>query len=495
MPSQAKRSRFSHRRRRAGARPFGAPHSDLIALWSLRMLLDLHGLRRYEHAFYLNQDSVCQAVGLDPAPTDDLKPAELRNLLQSRKKEIEGISPRATGFLASNLRLLAKSLSLSSSEVEILAFVSCLETHEPLADMTNSLGDLDNARVLSALSVILDLPWEEIRAALSPEGTLTSSGLVRLHNSGAHALPHKLSLLTGFSDSIFLEQSDPIALLHFVLRPAEPGRLRPDDFSHIRQDYQLLLRYLRGGMEQGVRGMNVLLYGPPGSGKSQLVRTLADHLALTLYEMSVEKDGGEPFQGYQRFAAYQLCQSVLARKKDCLVLFDEIEDVFPDPPLPFFGATPKTDGMKAWLNRLLEKNPVPTVWVSNDIARIDPAYIRRFDFSLELGTPPQTWRRRIIERHTSSLPVRETWIERAADHESLQPAHIERAARVARLVGGELADEVEQTLDRVLHGTMRALGAPLGRSGGRNGPTPYRPWTLTETDPPLLIETDPPISR
>lgn len=29
---------------------------------------------------------------------------------------------------------------------------------------------------------------------------------------------------------------------------------------------------------------------------------------------------------------------------------------------------------KAWINRTLEQNPVPAVWISNQISHIDPAY-------------------------------------------------------------------------------------------------------------------------
>ncbi len=474
MPRSARQKFRESRRGITGEPSFGESHSDLIAFWALRILLDLNGLRKYESVFFLNQASIFRTVGLHPPPSEDLELPELRKLLLERQREIEALKPKATGLLARNLQLLAECLSLSSTDIAILGFVTILGTHEPLVEMVGTLGDVDSARVISALAVVLDLPREEVRAALSPEGTLTRSGLVRLNSSGGQAMQLKVSMLTGFSEAMFLEQSDPMELMHRFFRLAGPSQLTVDDFAHFRDEYHMLHRYLQAGREQGLTGMNVLLHGPPGSGKTQSVRTLADHLAVSLYEVALQKDSGEPLQGYQRFSAYQLCQSILARKTDCLVLLDEIEDLFPEPA-NFFGITPRTDGVKAWLNRLLETNAIPTLWISNDISQIDPAYIRRFDLIVELGSPPRTWRRRIIEKHTASLPVREKWVEAIADHDHLQPAHIERAARVARLVGDSKPESVEGTLNRVLEGTFKALGTPQGRSGHRNAPTPISP--------------------
>ena len=43
---------------------------------------------------------------------------------------------------------------------------------------------------------------------------------------------------------------------------------------------------------------------------------------------------------------------------------------------------------KAWVNQILESNPVPTLWVTNRIEQIDPAFRRRFAYHLELKSPP-----------------------------------------------------------------------------------------------------------
>ena len=51
---------------------------------------------------------------------------------------------------------------------------------------------------------------------------------------------------------------------------------------------------------------------------------------------------------------------------------------------------------KAWVNQILESNPVPTIWVTNRIEQIDPAFRRRFQYHLELKSPPPGAREALV---------------------------------------------------------------------------------------------------
>ena len=101
-----------------------------------------------------------------------------------------------------------------------------------------------------------------------------------------------------------------------------------------------------------------------------------------------------------RFTAYVIAQRLLKSRHDALILFDEAEDAFGDednPLLRFFGARPG-GREKGWTNRLLEDNPVPAIWVTNDVEIMDPAFLRRFLLPVEFTTPPRSVRRKMVER-------------------------------------------------------------------------------------------------
>jgi SpoVK/Ycf46/Vps4 family AAA+-type ATPase len=113
---------------------------------------------------------------------------------------------------------------------------------------------------------------------------------------------------------------------------------------------------------------------------------------------------------------------------------------------------------KAWVNQTLENNPVPTLWISNSIGQIDPAYRRRFQFHLELETPPQKVREAIARKVLGELGVSEAFVSKIAARPSITPAQIQAAARFARLARSRLDESSESLIERQLARADKALG-------------------------------------
>ena len=140
-----------------------------------------------------------------------------------------------------------------------------------------------------------------------------------------------------------------------------------------------------------------------------------------------------------------------------------------------FGGRPDSArSRKAWTNRLLEGNPVPAIWISNSIGQIDPAFLRRFDIVFEMKNPPRRVRERILTAQFRELPVSEDWIRQAAENTELAPAMVERAARVVASMGDAEARSVEANLERVLDGTLKAMGCSGKRIRTRSAAMTYR---------------------
>ena len=167
-----------------------------------------------------------------------------------------------------------------------------------------------------------------------------------------------------------------------------------------------------------------------------MVRTIATQLKLSLYEISNEDANGNVLSGKDRISACQLAQHLLQRNTRNCLLFDEIEDVFSASLNNFIVARKQSSGHeKAWVNQLLENNPVPTFWLSNDISEIDPAFIRRLDIVMEMPMPPASVRKDMLHQALAGLKVGEQFLENMAKTDNLSPGIIERAAKVIRMLG------------------------------------------------------------
>ena len=227
-------------------------------------------------------------------------------------------------------------------------------------------------------------------------------------------------------------------MAHF-LAESPPGQLRREDYPHLRQPHQDLTDLLAGALRQRQAGVNVLLYGPPGTGKTEFARLLAAELQARLYAITTRDDDGGAADAHERLTAYQLAQRFLNEQPAALVLFDEVEDIFSgDAGMAalsrlFGGGGRHGNARKAWLNQVLETNPVPTIWIANQIGEFDPAFLRRFHYAVELGIPPLSVRRRIVGRHLDGLALSPACRDRLAQQQA-SPAQLETLAKVVGLV-------------------------------------------------------------
>ena len=115
---------------------------------------------------------------------------------------------------------------------------------------------------------------------------------------------------------------------------------------------------------------------------------------------------------------------------------------------------------KAWVNQVLESNPVPVIWVTNRIEQIDPAFRRRFQHHLEPKSPPPGAREALIQKVLGEPPVSPDFTHKLAQRNSLTPAQIRTASRFAQLVQGEALSEeaTQQLIERQLRHADSALG-------------------------------------
>ena len=116
---------------------------------------------------------------------------------------------------------------------------------------------------------------------------------------------------------------------------------------------------------------------------------------------------------------------------------------------------------------------MPVIWVTNRIEQIDLAFRRRFQYHLELKSPPPGAREALVTRALAGVDVGEKFASRLAERRGLTPAQIRTAVKFARLAGDACSDSAEALIERQLVNADKALGNTSSERGARRVVTSY----------------------
>jgi ATPase of the AAA+ class len=383
----------------------------------------------------------------------------LRNKLADLEKK--QISCNLTK-LERNLTMVQKSLGLNETEKTILRFVIFLKCYGVIDDVVRLMGVLSDRQTIKALSRILNLNYEDISEALSRTKTLHQSSLVKLEQ-GTGGMCNKLEILSrGFANEMLnTEHKNIDEMFVSTLKSCNDSKLTIKNYTHIKDDVKIMISFLKKVVRKKQRGVNILLYGSAGTGKTELSKIIARELNLKLVEVAYGENEG-CVDETKRIKYYCLAQNILSPETSIL-MYDEAEDLF-----NMKNEEQRQYG-KAFINRALESNRVPTIWITNNIYTIDVAVVRRFNMALEVGIPNESERAKIIKEYSANLIDNET-IERLAKNRFIAPAIVSNASMIVSNLNTAPKDKA---FERIISNTLKAQGYGEIESKGSVDELPY----------------------
>lgn len=361
---------------------------------------------------------------------------------------------------------LGEQLSLNKTEIELLCVMALVRSDDALQEVLSNVSSCSNNNLGEVLEWLITISRRGLSEMIGPDSSLRRLRLVRqsrLSISDLDSTP-----IAPILDALINAESvdrDPLA--HFLV-PAEASNLALADYGHLPVGIDLLVSVLRQAQDQRRTGVNLLLHGAPGAGKTQLSRLLAQQVGANAFEVPLVDNDGDARSGHSRLESLRLCQQALSRCERPLMIFDEAEDLFPSPVFAWFFQS--REGLqKGWINRALETNPVPTIWIANQVSHLDPAFLRRFDLVVEVPAPPREVRQRLIDGLIQPDQISPRWRAELAELDDLAPDEIERLARTSAHLQGHDSGQRERAMRQVFEQVRRATGR---RSAPAHPPLP-----------------------
>lgn len=275
------------------------------------------------------------------------------------------------------------------------------------------------------ISHLFNIPMDEVKTL--KDSFLVKSGILRRSDDGFKSL---YGINEDFGEILV---PAPTYTLDDLVDKLFPSNLTSDldksSFPHLSKEIAITENIISKSLSTNGKGMNIMFWGMPGVGKTEMALVLAkaNNWNLRVIGDISQKDMEEKNRA-QRLASLKIAMKLYANDKKTVLLFDEIEDIFnkQDNHAQF---------SKAFINHLIETTPIPIIWTTNVLKILGQPLLRRMIYNIEFKIPPISARKEIWKNYDKKyeLGINDDTLDDLASEFKISPAIIHNTAKITKM--------------------------------------------------------------
>jgi hypothetical protein len=287
-----------------------------------------------------NASLVCRLLGIISSELDDEN--KLYSKLIDLQKDVQGSEHDESDPFCVNTRWIQTAMGLGETELALLRFYLLATANGGLKE-TLFLHNEDflELTLCEFLADFLRLPVDEVHSALAPDAPLKRSGLLRLPFSHGRCrnISDWIDVQPLLVERVFRSYDDAGQILNVIYSTSKPANLSLSAFEHLGPGFPVINDYVKAAVAEGKPGVNILLWGEPGTGKTELARALSGSCGVQALEVASLDADGDPPPETDRMAQYRLGQYMFGRSGGSIFIFDEVESILCDVNFAIFART------------------------------------------------------------------------------------------------------------------------------------------------------------
>ena len=368
-------------------------------------------------------------------------------LLRRRLSQLEYVGKSNIEERLSSFRQM---FQLSELEIDILCLLFIMEVWEEVQHFFEYHLKINKYPGRHFLMTALATKNTDLVGALN--GRLSRLGIVESDWTNG------LSLESGFGRMLQSQTNQALQTEFFECIDPSPIPLSDQAIDPVLTGH--LLDLLR---QKPVSSTHILLYGPPGSGKTSYAYGLGKELGLQIFAVNhgtLERESA-------RRAAFTACVNMIRETDKALAIADDSDLVLGTRDAwQMFGGSSE----RKWLHDVLETPAVRMIWIVNSTHNLEQSVIRRFAFSLRFTKFNRSQRIRVwqssLREHKLKRFFDEETITQLAGQYDFSPGVIEQSVRKAKEMGRVSSKKLHEALNITLEAHETLAG--VDRKGIRN---------------------------
>jgi SpoVK/Ycf46/Vps4 family AAA+-type ATPase len=353
-----------------------------------------------------------------------------------------------------------ESLGLKKKYIPLVHFLGILSEFPVLGDWLDMVLERDT--FIICVSKVTGLSKSEIYRQTTKKSKFTLFGILEEHARGNRG---NLEITSRFSQYLIEPGQET-----FGMRLLKENKETPQELSSFflpSQEKDRLRALLREK-----NSAKILLYGSPGSGKTEFAKSLAHSIGSVL--LRIDTHDAEDTE--ERRAALVVGE-LSTRENGGILLMDESDDLLNEGKNIgfFFGNSAPLPEKKIWMNEFLDNIKGRVIFITNEYYSIHESVRRRFDYSLQFHPADQKQREYYWNRVLDLEGVKEEMNEETVqDFSEIYPVGVggitSSVRSTKKICSTEPNHKFTSVLQDVLNKHVQLLGGKIQKSSLSRSP-------------------------